>query len=450
MANILIENNFYQGTSDACIVDLTPPTFAGINFLDVESRGQIRAGWSAASDPTPPIRYEIYIQASSAVGLFNTTNIVTITDKLQYDIFTMPDGSFLVNGTTYYVGVRAIDGVNNRDNNTVSQSVISTGVLTAIDVYESKASYSINDIGQFEVTAWGTKNSSLAITPSAVLGQASYQVYDQDGNAVVGMSQSGVSPNSNGLYSFPPVANLIDKDNQHYELRVTIEVDGEDRINYIPILPVDNIIKIKGIADVNNSNQITGSFWVEENAKILNNIELGLGSYVTYDTSGNLIPGLSQAGISPDVNGFYVISPLPLGSADITTAFVVRVTIEISGVQRSTQIVLGNEPAVYENKAVFSINASNQLEATFWSVKNSNVVPSSLLGTASYQIYDKNGVAVVGLSETGIAADLNGQFHTTPVSATLLTDLTHYTAVITISVAGKNRVSSKGFTLLGN
>lgn len=79
MADILIGNNFYQGTSSACIVDLTPPTFSGINFLDVESRGQIRAGWSSAVDPTPPVRYEVYIQASTAAGLFSLANIIAST-----------------------------------------------------------------------------------------------------------------------------------------------------------------------------------------------------------------------------------------------------------------------------------------------------------------------------------------------------------------------------------
>jgi len=179
MPNILINNNFYQGTSQACIVDLTPPTFAGITFLDVESRGQIRAGWSAATDATAPIRYEVYIKASTVTGLFNTTNIIAVTPNLQYDIFTMPDGSFLVNGATYYVGVRAIDGVNNRDSNVVSMSVISTGVLTSIDVYETHASWSIDNLNQFRITMWADKNESLAIAPNGILGTASYQVYDE-------------------------------------------------------------------------------------------------------------------------------------------------------------------------------------------------------------------------------------------------------------------------------
>jgi len=40
-------------------------------------------------------------------------------------------------------------------------------------------------------------------------------------------------------------------------------------------------------------------------------------------------------------------------------------------------------------------------------------------------------------------------FHSTPISSALLTDLTHYTAKITIIVAGQSRTVIKGFTLLG-
>src|SRR5574343_457227 len=176
MPNILIGNNFYQGTSQACIIDLTPPTFAGINFLDVESRGQIRAGWSAATDATPPIRYEVYIKASTSSGLFNTSNVIAVTPNLQYDIFTLPDGSFLQNGTTYYVGVRAIDGVNNRDNNIVNLSVISTGVMVSADEYNAEGAFAINKNNQLQGTLWCLKNSTLATSLNSVLGLASYQI----------------------------------------------------------------------------------------------------------------------------------------------------------------------------------------------------------------------------------------------------------------------------------
>jgi len=449
MANFLVNNNFYQGTSDACIVDLTPPTFAGVNFLDVESRGQIRAGWSVATDPTPPIRYEVYIQASTATGLFNTTNIIAVTPNLQYDIFTMPDGSFLVNGTTYFVGVRAIDGVNNRDSNLVSQSVISTGVLTAIDTYETKASFSVDDSNQFRITMWANKNSSLAITPDAVLGTASYQVYDKLGAAIVGMSGSGITANSQGLYVASAVSSLLDDASDHYEIKVTISVDGEDRVNFVKIESGTEIYAIDGLSSVDNDSNLIGSFWVTENQNVITT-GLGTGSFEVFTADGVSVPGLSETGITADANGFFIAIPIPLSpSLDTTISYIVRVTLTVHGTVKTHNIVVDASPTTYTCKATFSINATNQLEATFWSTVNDELADAALVTTASYQIYDKSGVAVVGLSQTGITPDGQGLFHITPVSALLLTDLTHYTAKITINVAGQDRVAVKGFTLLG-
>lgn len=451
MPNLLVTNNFYISTSDACIVDLTPPVFAGINFLDVESRGQIRAGWSAATDSTLPIRYEIYIQATTAVGLFSVANIISVTPNLQYDIFTMPDGSFLVNGTTYHVGVRAIDGVSNRDSNTVSMNVISTGVLTSIDIYETKAVWSINNLNQFDVTIWANKNGSLAKSPEAVMGTASFQVYDEDGNIVVGMSGSGVSANSEGLYVFPSVANSLDSVYSHYEIKVTISIDGENRSNMVPVYPSSAKIEISGIADANPVNgNIFGSFWLTEDSSILTT-GLGNGSYQVYTANGILIPGLAQTGIVPDVNGNYVITPLALPAPlDPSAAYVVLLEAVAKGKSYSTKIILGDDPVTYQLKSTLSINGSNMLQGSLWAHKIHELVATATLGTASYTIYDKNGIAVSGLTESGITADANGAFHITPVSAILLTDLTHFLIKIVINIGGFNRTAMKGLSLLGN
>jgi hypothetical protein len=449
MPNILINNNFYQGTSDACIVDLTPPVFAGITSLDVESRGQIRAGWSAATDPTPPIRYEIYIKASTATGLFNFTNIVALTPNLQYDIYNLPDGSFLQNGVTYFVGIRAIDGVNNRDSNTVSVSVISTGILTSIDTYETKASFSIDDSDQFRITAWANKNGNLANSPGAVLGTGSYQVYDKLGVAISGMSGSGVSANSQGLYVFPAVANLLEEESEHYEIKVTISVDGESRVNFVRIEAGIEQYAVDGTGGIDSSNNLVGSFWVTENERIVTS-NLGVGSYQVYTADGTLVPGFSETGITADVNGFFTVTSIPLPPAlSNTEPYIARYTIVVSGKSRSHNVIFTPGTNTYTCRATFSINALNQLEATFWSTVNDQLTDVSLLGTASYIIYDKLGVAVAGLTQTGITPDVNGFFHSTPVSAILLTDLSHYTAKITIEIAGQDRVVAKGFSLLG-
>jgi hypothetical protein len=447
MPNILIENNFYQGTSQACIVDLTPPTFAGINFLDVESRGQIRAGWSAATDATPPIRYEVYIKASTATGLFNTTNIIAVTPNLQYDIFTLPDGSFLQNGVTYYVGVRAIDGVNNRDSNTVSMSVISTGVLTSIDVYETHAAWSIDTSNQFRITMWANKNDSLAKSPNGVLGTASYQVFDKAGNAVVGMSGSSISANSEGLYVASAVANLLTESSEHYEVKVTIIVDGEARTNIIPLMEERAQYKLGGLFFINVEDDFDGIFWVSKD-EVIKTTGLGTGSYQVYDHDGDPIIGMSQTGIVADVNGIYKITHIPSLLEEDYPGYSVKITVVVDGVTRSQMVSHTVEQVEYKPKAQFSINASNQLQATFWLEYDSNVETSSL-GTANYTVYDVNGNAVVGLTQSGITPDINGRFHITPVSAALLTDLTHYSVKVGIVAHGVERIAYKGFTLLG-
>lgn len=450
MADIFVEDNFYMGTSEACIVDLTPPTFAGINFLDVESRGQIRAGWSAATDPNNPIRYEVYIQASTATGLFNTANITGITDKLQLDIFTLPDGSFLVNGTTYFVGVRAVDALSNRDSNTVSQSVISTGVLTSIDMYESEISHSIDEDNQFRLTAWANKNQSLAIAPSAVLGTAAYQIYDKLGSAIVGMSGSGISANAQGLYVFPAVSNLIETQLEHYEVKISITVDGEVRVNHIPLMSrTPNYETDAGFA-VNADNELVGAVWTKANGARLSDLSrISNGHYHIHDSNGVAVPGLTESGLSPNADGLFIITPVSASALDLqSSVYFAHVRAEVDGIQISNSVPLSFGIPSYEPKAQFSITASNQFQATLWVTANGNIKTTNL-GTASYQVFDASGNPVAGLSQTGITADVNGRFQITPVSAVLLTDLTHYSVRVGIEVDGIERVSYKGFTLLG-
>lgn len=101
---------------------------------------------------------------------------------------------------------------------------------------------------------------------------------------------------------------------------------------------------------------------------------------------------------------------------------------------------------IYEPRAVFSINASNELQGTFWITKNGTLMKNNL-GTASYTVRDKTGAAVSGLTQSNIAADLNGLFEITPVAATLILDLTHYTVDITISADDTARDGVVGITV---
>lgn len=98
---------------------------------------------------------------------------------------------------------------------------------------------------------------------------------------------------------------------------------------------------------------------------------------------------------------------------------------------------------VYQICAVANINASNQLEISFWINENGERVDSDLTSGA-YVIRDKSGALVSGLSQSGIAADVNGYFHTTAVLAPTIYDLTHYILEISLSLDGVEKTSSIG------
>ena len=451
MPNILIAQNAYISTSNACIIDITPPTFAGITGLVVQSRGQIRASWGAATDPTPPIRYEVYIQASTATGLFNTANIISITDKLQYDIFTLPNGAFLTNGTTYFVGVRAIDGVSNRNTNTVSLSVISTGVSVGADMYESDGAFAINSSNQLQGTLWALKNGILATSSNSVMGTASYQVYDKNGAAVPGMSQSGITADANGQYKITPVASTLAANLDHYVVKVSITVDDAVREGYVKLIEPIPEYEINGSFMINNLNQLISSFWATANEELITNpARLGTASYSIYDSTGALVPGMSQSGITADSNGLFKIAPITSTLLPDLSLYFVKVTMTVDNVPRNQILPISGHVPAYEAKGIFSINALNQLQATLWATADGLAVSGSALGTAEYTVYDASGATISGMSQTGIAADVNGRFAITPVSAGLLTDLTHYSVRIAITVNGVVRTSYRGFTLLGN
>ena len=334
----------YQGTSQACILDLTPPTFAGVSSLTLQSLGQIRVQWATASDASAPIRYEVYIKSGDSINLFYASNIVTITDKLQADLFTLANGVILGNGT-YYIGVKAVDAVGNRDNNLIIMNIATTGISSgSSSEYEVAGVFTVNETGDFIGGMWATINDEI-ITSLPRLGTASYVIYDKNANIVVGMAETGITPDANGQFIITPIASTLDLTDNFYTVKATIVVDSIARNNYLPI---------------NGSSEALGGI-------------------------------------------------------------------------------------VYEPRAVFSINASNQLQATLWMTKDGEQMTSAL-GTASYVVYDKSGVAI-GVSQSGIVADGNGLYHITPVLASSIIDLTHYTVLITINADSQARKGAVGITV---
>ncbi len=339
-ANQLITGGSFQPTSQACIIDLTPPTFAGIDFLTRGPLGQLRMSWLSGSDVTLPIRYEVYVKPVDDTNLFNVSNIALITSQLNADVFALGNGTLLQTGVRYYVGVRAVDAVGNRDANTVILNQTSPGITGATNA------------------------------------------------------------------------------------------------------------QINGVFAVNTSNNLIATFWVNDNDGVINDpTRLGSASYVIYDSTGNLIPSMSETGITFDSNGFFEIIPRPSVLNLDNTFYTVKVSIPVDGVQiiYNLPITYPEAGPEYEPRAVFSINAANQLQVSMWVVKNGEQM-STELGVASFTIYDKDGVTV-GISQSGIVADVNGLFKSTPVSANNLTDLTHYTAIFSVVADSQARRGAIGLTI---
>jgi hypothetical protein len=332
-ANQLITGGSKQGSSQACIVDLTPPVFSGIDFLSRGALGQLRASWLPGTDATLPISYEVYVKPLTSFNLFDQANVVGITRQLSYDIFNLPNGTLLQSGTLYYVGVRAVDAVGNRDINTVILDQTSPGIL-GVTSGQISGVFAINSQNQLIASFWANDAEGVIDNP-ARLGPASYAVYDKDGNLVPSMAESGILPDANGFYQITPVASVLDLYNTYYAVSVTIQIDGLAITYNLPITypEAGPQYEPRAVFSINASNELQGSLWiVKDNQKVTAN--LGTASFVVRNKAGASI-GISQSGITPDANGYFHIAPVSAASIVDFNHYVVDIQITADAVARA-------------------------------------------------------------------------------------------------------------------
>lgn len=126
-ASYFLGSSLVQVPAPAALPSSVAPTFAGIVSLTQQSDGSLTAAWAAASVvPNPPVRYEVYIQVGTSVGLFSLSNLAEITPNLSANLTRDAALVALTLGLTYHVGVRAIDAYTNRTSNTQSLSAVVT------------------------------------------------------------------------------------------------------------------------------------------------------------------------------------------------------------------------------------------------------------------------------------------------------------------------------------
>jgi hypothetical protein len=100
-------------TEAAAFVDRTPPEFAGLQNSMCEM-SRVRLVWSAATDPSVPIKYYVYKATSSGGQDYNHPDTTTTDTTVVL--------ATLTRFQTYYFVVRAEDAVGNWDTNRVERS----------------------------------------------------------------------------------------------------------------------------------------------------------------------------------------------------------------------------------------------------------------------------------------------------------------------------------------
>jgi len=213
----LYSSTQYFVTPGACVLDTTPPTFSGISGLSMDSTGALVASWSAATDATTPVRYNVYIKKDTATGLFSVTPYVT--EALSLKLYDDASGVRLAYGATYYVGVRAVDSVGNMNTNTVSLDEVSTGVFAGEIKYECFASLAISPSNELIGSLFLHGDGKAVKT---LLGTASFKIYDEDEIEIISLTQTGLTANAEGVYQLTPTDSSGLDPFANYRVRIAI------------------------------------------------------------------------------------------------------------------------------------------------------------------------------------------------------------------------------------
>lgn len=350
MASQYFGSQFVQSIPASALPDTTPPTFAGVTSLTPNTDGSITVNWAAATDSSTPITYPVYIAVGSvsAAALFVPSNMAVIApaNTLTTKVFLLGDQTtYLINGTTYTIGVRAIDAYGNVNTNTTILTTVAvasgnlpvalqnalTDAIALADslrpAYVADGAFVVNHQDLFQGTFWMAKNG---VVMTSSLGTASYQIYDKTGAVVANMSESGITADANGQFKITPVASTLGDSLEHYIIEVTIDADSVNRVDNIPLIQKSVVYKCHSVFSINGSNQLLGTLWASIDDEMAGASSLGTAAYTIYDATGAVVPGMSQSGIVADSNGRFIITPVASTLADLTH-YTVKVSITVDG-----------------------------------------------------------------------------------------------------------------------
>jgi hypothetical protein len=302
----------------AAITDTTAPTFAGITGLTANINGSLTASWSAGTDSSTPIEYVVYVQASTATGLFNSSNIAQIISALGAHIYVLNDLSRLQKGVVYYVGVRAKDALSNIDSNVVSMNATSAGVLDD-DLATIAASLAATEL------LLAADHTNLAA--DHVNFQSDHTNFQTD-HTNFGTDHTNFGTDHTNFQTdhtnFQADDSAFDTDHSNfvdvYNDLVAVEAD----------LAAEKS-SCKGVFAIGNTNDLTAELWFEFKGQAVTSL-LGTASYTVYDSDDNAVAGLTESGLTANGNGIYKITPVSAAGLEPFVNYRVKIAITYDSV----------------------------------------------------------------------------------------------------------------------
>ena len=146
-------------------IDCLPPDFDGLTSAEGKN-GYIGLIWNEAEDPHDPIKYNIYRMQAADEDLGDPIATTTETEYRDYSV----DG-----GQTYYYAVRALDGLGNEEENTVT---LGAAALAAFNLQ------------RISVNGDGTETDGRSANPS-VSGDGRYVAFESTATNLVDDDSNG-------------------------------------------------------------------------------------------------------------------------------------------------------------------------------------------------------------------------------------------------------------------
>jgi hypothetical protein len=272
-------------TSPASVTITTAPTFGGIQSLTAQLNGSLLATWNPASSAITPLSYDVYIQAGTATGLFNTANRTDSTFGLSDYIFELASGALLVSGATYYVGIIARDPLGNQSTSTASISAVSVGVapgrpLTPSDissivtaVWEEMASSHTNagTFGRYLDAQVSTRSTQSSVNniPTTPLLASDARLNTLDANISSRATQASV--NSVAAILGTPAGSSMSSD------IAAVKADTGDLESKLTSARASNLDNL----DATISSRPSGADYTSARASSLNNLDATVSSRST-------------------------------------------------------------------------------------------------------------------------------------------------------------------------